>query len=64
VKIKVYNALGQLTRVLVDGVKEPGVRSIRWNGCNDKGERVSSGVYFYKMEAGDFTATHKMLVLR
>jgi hypothetical protein len=64
VRIKIYNALGQELRVLVDGVKEPGVRSVRWDGRNDAGERVSSGVYFYKMEAADFAATRKMLVLR
>jgi len=64
VQIRIYDALGRRVCVLVDAVKEPGVHSARWDGCNHVGERVSSGVYFYKMEAGDFTATRKMLVLR
>jgi hypothetical protein len=64
VRITVYNALGQRVRVLVDEVRQPGVHSARWDGCNNTGERVTSGVYFYKMEAGEFTDTRKMLVLR
>jgi hypothetical protein len=64
VAIKIYNALGQEVRVLVDGTKEPGVHSVQWDGRNAAGERVTSGVYFYKIEAGPFTATRKMLVLR
>jgi hypothetical protein len=64
VKIRVFNALGQEVRVLVDGVKTPGIHAAHWDGCNATGAPVSSGVYFYKMEAGDFIATHKMLVVR
>jgi hypothetical protein len=64
VEIKVYNALGQMVRVLTDGVKEPGVHTVHWDGCNVRGDRVSSGVYFYQIEAGPFSATRKMLVLR
>ena len=64
VKIKVYNALGREVDVLVDGNKAPGVHSVEWDGCNNVGERVTSGVYFYKIETGAFSATRKMLVLR
>jgi len=35
-----------------------------WNGTNNAGETVSSGVYFYRLKAGDFTATKKLVVLR
>jgi hypothetical protein len=64
VRIMIYDALGRRVNVLVDGAKGPGVHLAEWDGCNDSGERVTSGVYFYKMEAGRFTATRKMLVLR
>jgi hypothetical protein len=64
VRIKIYNALGREVGVLVDGTAGPGVHSVEWDGCNSKGERVTSGVYFYKIQAGEFTATRKMLVLR
>jgi hypothetical protein len=64
VRIKIYDALGRKVRTLVDGTEEPGRHAAHWDGCNAQGERVTSGVYFYKIEAGPFTATRKMLVLR
>jgi hypothetical protein len=62
--IKIYDALGREVCTLVDGVKQPGEHAVYWDGSNHRGERVTSGVYFYNMEAGDFAATRKMLVLR
>jgi hypothetical protein len=56
-------ALGQVVRVLADGVREPGVHSVSWDGRNVRGGRVSSGVYFYQIDAGPFRATRKMLVV-
>jgi hypothetical protein len=64
VSIKVYNAMGQLVSVLKDGRTEPGRYSIAWDGKNRTGERVSSGVYFYKMEADQYSAVKKMLVVK
>jgi hypothetical protein len=64
VSIKVYNAMGQLVRVLKDQRMEPGRYSAHWDSRNQVGERVSSGVYFYKMDAGKFAATMKMLVVK
>jgi hypothetical protein len=63
VSIKVYNAMGQLVRILVDGTKSPGEYAIRWNTKNENGGSVASGIYFYRMDAGAFSATKKMLVL-
>jgi hypothetical protein len=63
VRIRVYNALGQVVRVLQDAPVDPGVHEMRWDGRNDSGGRVSSGVYFYKMEAGRYQATRKMLII-
>jgi hypothetical protein len=64
VSIKVYNAMGQMVQVLKDGQMEPGRYSMVWDGRNGAGERVSSGVYFYKMEAGEYSAVKKMLVVK
>jgi hypothetical protein len=64
VSIKVYNAMGQLVNTLVDGRIEPGRYAAHWNGKNFAGEKVASGVYFYKMAAGEFNATKKMLIVR
>jgi hypothetical protein len=64
IRVKIYDAQGREVEVLVDGIKGPGLHSVTWDGCNNMGERVASGVYFYKIEAGAFTATRKMLVLR
>jgi flagellar hook assembly protein FlgD len=64
VSIKVYNALGQLVKVLEDKRMEPGRYSVRWEGTNRVGRQVAAGVYFYTMEAPRFRATRKALVLR
>ncbi len=59
VAIKVYNSIGQLVTTLVNGVVEQGKHRVDWNASN-----VSSGVYFYKIEAGEFTSTKKMILLK
>jgi hypothetical protein len=64
VRIRIYDALGRKVAVLVDRLQQPGVHSVTWDGRNDKGAPVTSGVYFYNLEADDFTATRKMIVLR
>jgi hypothetical protein len=64
VSIKVYNAQGQLVKTLVDERMEPGRYAAHWDGENLAGERVASGVYFYKMAAGRFSATRKMLIVK
>lgn len=63
VSIKVYNAMGQLVKTLEDGRMQPGRYSVQWDGRNAEGRKVSSGVYFYKMEAEAFRATKKLLIL-
>jgi hypothetical protein len=63
VKITVYNTLGQVVRVLVHESAEPGRHRATWDGMSASGRRVSSGVYFYRMNAGDFSATRKMLLV-
>jgi len=64
IKIDVFNLLGQHIRTLVDEKKSPESYQIIWNGFDDQGQAVSSGVYLYKMQAGDFTAIKKMALVR
>ncbi len=67
VTISIYNVKGQLVRTLALGHQPAGVyrtrsRAAHWDGENALGERVASGLYFYTLKAGDFTATRKMLI--
>lgn len=62
--LKIYNILGQEVRTLVDEVKQPGYYTVTWNGRDHSGNEVASGAYFYRMKAGDFVATRKMLLLK
>jgi hypothetical protein len=64
VRLNVYNVHGQMVRVLEDGDRDAGEHVIHWDGLDHAGRSVASGVYFYSLEAGDFTATKKMTLLR
>jgi hypothetical protein len=66
VSLKIYNAAGQLVRTLVDEVQSPQAAAFSktWNGLNDRGQPVSSGVYFYKLTTDDFAQTKKMVLLK
>jgi hypothetical protein len=64
VSLKIYNILGQLVRVLVDEEKIAGTYTVYWDGNDQKGDPVSSGIYFYKLNAGDLTEVKKMVLLK
>jgi|GEM_PF-2484634 len=64
VGLKIYNAAGQVVRILINGIEEPGYKTVSWDGLAQNNRKVAQGVYFYKFNAGDFRATKKMLVLR
>jgi hypothetical protein len=69
VEVRIYSSSGQLVRVLDLGYRQPGYYTSRtdsahWDGLDEGGEAVSSGVYFYTIQAGEFTATKKMVVAR
>ncbi|MFQ6093940.1 MAG: choice-of-anchor D domain-containing protein [bacterium] len=64
VTLKIYSILGQEIRTLVDEVKEAGYYSATWDGRDYQGEDVSSGVYFYRLRAGDFVETKRMVLIR
>jgi hypothetical protein len=65
VSLKVYNVAGQLVRTLVDEVQAPdAIQPVTWDGSNDAGQTVSSGVYFYKLVTKNFSQTKKMVLLK
>jgi len=61
VNLTVYNALGQPVRTLVNETRPAGVHEIVWDGKDDSGNSLGSGVYFYTLRAGEFSRTLKML---
>ena len=66
VTLKIYNAAGQLVRTLINEEQSPqaAVFSKVWNGLNDHGQSVASGVYFYQLTAKNFDQTKKMVLLK
>lgn len=64
VLLSIYNLHGRLVRTLIDEVKSFGTYSISWDGKDVRGISVSSGLYFYRLQVGDFTSTRKMTLLR
>jgi flagellar hook assembly protein FlgD len=60
----IYDLRGRLVRKLVDTESLPGRYAVQWDGRSDRGERVSSGVYFYQIIAGDFVSTRKLVVIK
>jgi flagellar hook assembly protein FlgD len=62
--LKIYNILGQKVRTLVDEPKRAGNYEVVWDGKDDNGKEVASGIYFYQLKAGDFTEAKKMLLLK
>ncbi|MBD3226233.1 MAG: T9SS type A sorting domain-containing protein [Caldithrix sp.] len=64
VKLTIFNALGQKVRVLVDHQKAAGQYKVVWDGRDTNGHKVSTGIYFYHIQAGDFQKTLKMLLLK
>jgi flagellar hook assembly protein FlgD len=64
VKLQIFDVRGRLVRTLVDGERGPNNYRVMWDGLNNAGNSVASGVYFYRLIAGDFRATKKMVLLR
>jgi hypothetical protein len=64
VELRVYDVRGALVRTLVDEERAAGGYSIEWDGRDDRGVSVSSGVYFYKITAGSFSDVRKMTLVK
>ena len=63
-KLEIYNILGQRVAVPIDGVLSAGVYSANWNGKDESGRTVPSGMYFYRLTAGEFTQIKKMVLMK
>jgi len=64
VNIIIYDLLGRQVRTLINQTQDAGYRSVIWNATNDHGKPVSAGVYLYKIQAGEFVQTKKMVLLK
>lgn len=64
VKIEIYNLKGQLVKTLVNEIKNAGNHNIIWNGQDAQGRAVSSGIYLYRMEAGTYRHSQKMIMMK
>jgi hypothetical protein len=62
--LTVYNSAGQQVKTLVNALQSAGEKTIQWDGTNNRGEKVSSGIYLYKLEAGNFVQTRKMILMK
>jgi hypothetical protein len=64
VKLAVYNIAGQEVRTLADGVKEAGYHTVRWDGNDNNGSKVNSGIYFYRLKTEDSTIQKKLIIVQ
>ena len=64
VTVRVFNLLGQEVALLLDSDVDVGTHRVRWNGLNDSGKRVSSGIYMLRLQSGPYVGTRRMLLLK
>ena len=64
VSITIYDVMGRKVKSLVKATQAAGYRSVRWDATNSFGESVSAGMYIYMIQAGQFTKTKKMVLLK
>ena len=64
ITMKIYDLRGRLIRTLIDRNFAPGSYTVNWEGKDDRGQKVSSGVYFYRLTSTDFSQTRKMVLMK
>ncbi len=64
VRLTVYNMLGQKVATLVDEQQSAGYKTVLWKGADENGEQVASGVYFYRLEADEYSEVNKMMLVK
>jgi flagellar hook assembly protein FlgD len=64
VKLQIFNLLGQSVKTLVNDVRTPGLYSVEWDGTDLRGNKISTGIYFYRLISGKFSETKKMMFLK
>jgi hypothetical protein len=63
-RLRIYDVTGKLVRTLVDGRLAAGPHRAAWDGADDRGRAVASGVYYYRLDAGPASATRRMVLLK
>ena len=63
-KLVIYNAIGQEIRTLVQKIQPAGEYAVHWDGTDNLGQKVSSGIYMYHLTSGDFSQTRRMMLLK
>ena len=64
VELTIYNVLGQIVKILIDEVREPGTYTVNWDRKDERGDEIESGVYFYRIGTRDYTEIKKMILLQ
>jgi hypothetical protein len=64
VNFRIYNVMGQLVRTLRSGKEKPGYYAATWDGKDAQGRKAGAGVYFYRLDAGTFSKTKKLVIVR
>jgi hypothetical protein len=64
VNITIYDMMGRVVNTLITGSQTAGYKSIQWNGTNNRSEPISAGLYLYTIQAGDYSQTKKMVLLK
>ena len=64
VRLTIYNPLGQELRILVSAPEAAGRHDVHWNGRDESGREVTSGVYIYRLEAGDLSMVRKLALIK
>ena len=64
VTLQIFNTVGQEVRTLIDETQSPGAYQVRWDGRNTFGQTLPSGIYFYRLQAGEFVQIRKMTLVQ
>jgi hypothetical protein len=64
IRMDVYNILGQRVRTLMNGTMQPGYHAVRWDGTNDTGKPLASGMYIYRIHSTEFTSVKKLVLMK
>jgi len=64
VKLTIYNILGRKVKTLFEGYQNQGMKTLIWDGRDDQGQQLGSGVYFYRLQAAEFKQTRKMTLIK
>ena len=64
VNITVFDMMGRMVKTLVNGQQSAGYKSLHWNATNNIGQPISAGLYIYTIQAGEFSQTRKMILLK